>query len=76
VLTTIIQVDATPIPITQTCRARHVWIFKKYSRMSKPYHYLRVVKVKTLTLDGYWVLLNVGPLRGEWVPLFCIVLLP
>jgi hypothetical protein len=34
---------------------------------------LRVEEVKTIPLDGYWDMLNIGALGREGVPLFFIV---
>jgi hypothetical protein len=47
--------------------------FQEYFRRSKTLSKLRVEKVKTLPLDGYQAMLNIGLLGGEGVPLFCIV---
>jgi hypothetical protein len=61
-------------PITHTCGVVHMWNFKKILESSKPYHYLRVEDAKTLTLDSYRAILNIGPLGREGVPLFSIVI--
>jgi hypothetical protein len=34
---------------------------------------LRVEGAKNLNLDGYWVMLNIGPLGEEGIPFYVIV---
>jgi hypothetical protein len=50
--------------------------FQEDSRRSKTLSQLRVEEVKTLPLDGYRVMLNIGLLGGEGVPFFSIVFVP
>jgi hypothetical protein len=50
--------------------------FQEDYRMSKTLSQLRVEEVKTLLLDGYWSMLNTGPVGGEGVPFFSIVFVP
>jgi hypothetical protein len=50
--------------------------FQEYPRRSKTLSQLRVEEVKTLPLDGYRVMLNIGPLGGERVPFYRIVFVP
>jgi hypothetical protein len=47
--------------------------FQEESRRSKSLSQLKVEEVKTLSLEGYWVMLNIGSLGGEGVPFYVIV---
>jgi hypothetical protein len=57
-------------PITLKCGAIHVWTLNNIVEGTKPNTNLGLRHAKTLILDDYQVMLNIGMLRGEIVSFF------
>jgi len=57
-------------PNTLTCGAIHVWTLNKIVEGPKPNTNSGLRHAKTLILDDYQAMLNIGLLRGEIVSFF------